>query len=343
MKKSLAILFSGLMVVALAGCGGQNAKPQGAVSQKVMTAPSKQDFQPVTEVKEGRKNVYAIVKAMRGNYWQDIIKGMKDGGNAANVNVYVGGVFKDGNWEMQRDMAKELANKKVDAVILGVSDSNNMTATAKALREKKLPVVLVDTALNSKDYDAAYMTNNIDAGAKAAAKLLELMKANGVKETDQATIALHVSNMGSRTIAERLDSAISYWNTNAPKTWKVDYNYLINYGDKEMAAKKAEEAVKNIKNLKGIISCNNSSTGATVDAVIKANRKDIAVVGFDMSKQTEAGIVNKDYKIASVVQNQYKMGFEAVKTGIAAAEGKAPAAKDVDTGIKIIDNANYKR
>ena len=49
MKKLLAVLFSALLLVGVAGCGGNNAQ-QGAVTQKVMNAKTKQDFEPVTEV-----------------------------------------------------------------------------------------------------------------------------------------------------------------------------------------------------------------------------------------------------------------------------------------------------
>lgn len=111
MKKLLAVLFSALLLVGVAGCGGNNAQ-QGAVTQKVMNAKSKQDFEPVTEVKEGRKNVYAVLKVMKGNYWEEVIRGIKDGAAKADVNVYVGGVMKDGDWELQRDMVKELPGKK---------------------------------------------------------------------------------------------------------------------------------------------------------------------------------------------------------------------------------------
>ncbi len=111
MKKLLAVLFSALLLVGVAGCGGNNAQ-QGAVTQKVMNAKTKQDFEPVTEIKEGRKNVYAVLKVMKGNYWEEVIRGIKDGAAKADVNVYVGGVMKDGDWELQRDMVKELPGKK---------------------------------------------------------------------------------------------------------------------------------------------------------------------------------------------------------------------------------------
>ena len=39
MKKLIAVLFSALLLVGVAGCGGNNAQ-QGAVTQKVMNAKS---------------------------------------------------------------------------------------------------------------------------------------------------------------------------------------------------------------------------------------------------------------------------------------------------------------
>lgn len=100
MKKMWALLISACILAGgVAGCGSQ-AEPQGTVTQKVAEAPAKQDFKAVTTVKSGQKNVYAVVKAMNGNYWKKVIAGMKKAGEENGVNVYVGGVNKDGNWEL---------------------------------------------------------------------------------------------------------------------------------------------------------------------------------------------------------------------------------------------------
>ena len=322
MKKLLAVLFSALLLVGVAGCGGNNAQ-QGAVTQKVMNAKSKQDFEPVTEVKEGRKNVYAVLKVMKGNYWEEVIRGIKDGAAKADVNVYVGGVMKDGDWELQRDMVKELPGKKADAVILAPADSSNMTASAKTLREQKLPVFLVDTALSSNDYDAAFLTDNLEAGAEVCQQMVEQMKASGVKESEEATVLVHVSTLAS---------------------WKIEHDYIINYGDEAGAFKLVTEKIKNTHNVKGIIACNNGSTNATVEAVMTAGRKDIAVTGFDLGKKTLLGLEDKNYSIAVAVQNQYKMGYEAVMAAAAAVkDGSKPAQKLVNTGIRMADKNNYKK
>lgn len=252
--------------------------------------------------------------------------------------------MKDGDWELQRDMVKELPGKKADAVILAPADSSNMTASAKTLREQKLPVFLVDTALSSNDYDAAFLTNNLEAGAEVCQQMVEQMKANGVKESEEATVLVHVSTLASTTIADRLNSIMANWGKFAPASWKIEHDYIINYGDDAGAVKLVAEKIKNTHNVKGIIACNNGSTNATVEAVMTAGRKDIAVTGFDLGKKTLLGLEDKNYSIAVAVQNQYKMGYEAVMAAAAAAkDGSKPAQKLVNTGIRMVDKNNYKK
>lgn len=69
-EKMWALLISACILAGgVAGCGNQ-AEPQGTVTQKVAEAPAKQDFKAVTSVKSGQKNVYAVVKAINGSYWK---------------------------------------------------------------------------------------------------------------------------------------------------------------------------------------------------------------------------------------------------------------------------------
>ena len=342
MKKIFTLMLAAFMLLALSGCG--DSKPQqGSVQQKVMRSSSKQEFEPVTEVKEGRKNVYAVLKVIKGAYWQEVVRGLKEGGEAANVNVYVGGVMKDGDWELQRDMLKELSGKKVDAVVLAPADSVNMTESAKQLREQKLPVALVDTMLSSNDYDAAFMTNNLEAGEAVCKKMVEQLKANGVKETDKANVLIHLSTLASRTISDRAESVVANWAHYAPVNWKLVPEYVIDYGDAAGAVQLITDRIKNTPDVKGVISCNNSSTNATVEAIMQAGRKDIAITGFDLGKKTVAGFEDGNYNIAVAVQNQYKMGYDAVMAAAAAANGSKPAVKDTNTGIKLVDKTNYKK
>ena len=350
MKKIATLLFCVILTLAMAGCG-QSPKAadapkstQQAIIDKANKAPEKQEFTAVTDVQEGRKNVYVVLKVLKGDYWSQVVSGLKDAGKAANCNVYVGGPYKETNWQAQVEMLKSLVGKQVDAVILATSDSVQLIPTVEELRKAKLPVVLVDTGLNTKQYNAAYMTNNFDAGSKAAEEMLQLLRSTGLKETQNATVVMKVSSLKSQNMVERIEGANAYWQAKAPKAWKLESKALVDYGDKALSLELSQKAMQDIKDLKGFISCNNSSTVNAAEAIVASKRKDLALVGFDYAKETAALIANPDFKAVSIVQNQYDMGYDGVNMAAELAKGNGAKAEqvNVDTGIGVVTIENYK-
>ena len=340
MRKGLAIALSAVLLMGLSGCGSEQKPASGTVAQKVAEAPVKEDFKALTEVKQGQKNVYAVVKAFHNPYWQEVMHGMKEAAEASHVNLYVGGVLTDGNWETQKDMIKHIEDNKIDGLILGTADSLRMSEVTKEIRDKKKPVILVDTMLNTQDYDAAFLTNNLQAGAEAAKKMVELLKQNGISEEDDITVGIHVSNLSSRTESERLDSIVANWYGIAPRHWKIDSEYMVNFGDESIGEKLVLDNLNTKQSLKAIFAVNNNCTNITMQAVMKLGRKDVSVMGFDMSDVVREGIERKEYKFATVMQNPHQMGYQAVKAAADAMAGKAIAARDVDTGAAVADEKN---
>ncbi|MCQ2488919.1 MAG: hypothetical protein MJ143_06600, partial [Clostridia bacterium] len=128
-----ALMALGVCAFAV-GCGGTNDQKseQGKqVIQKVIASPVRVEYAPLNEVKEGRKNVYATLKVIKGAYWSEVVRGLKDGADAANVNLYMGGALREIDWQTQKDMIMELKDKKVDAMIMSPADSTNMVHVAQ--------------------------------------------------------------------------------------------------------------------------------------------------------------------------------------------------------------------
>lgn len=348
MKKIVTLIFCVMLILAMAGCGqspkaaDKDTSTQQAIIDKANKAPEKQEFTPVTEVQEGRKNVYVVLKVLKGDYWSQVVRGLKDGGLAANCNVYVGGPYKETNWQAQTEMLKSLVGKKADAVILATSDSVQLIPTVEELRKAKLPVVLVDTGLNTKQYNAAYMTNNFAAGSKAAEEMLQLLRSNGLKEADKATVVMKVSSLKSQNMVERIEGANAYWQAQAPAAWKLESKPMVDYGDKALSLELSQKAMQEVSDLKGFISCNNSSTLNAAEAISASKRKDVVLVGFDYAKETAALIAKPEFKAVSIVQNQYAMGVESVKKAVELAGGAKAEQLNVDTGIGVVTIENYK-
>lgn len=339
-----ALMALGVCAFAV-GCG-QDAKPantEGAkVIQKVTSSPVAQEFAPLNEVKEGRKNVYAVLKVIKGSYWSEVVKGLKEGAEAANVNLYMGGALREIDWQTQKDLINTLKDKKVDAVILAPSDSTNMVHVVQELKAKKIPVILVDSGLNSKDYDAGFMTNNALAGVKAGEEMINLLKKSGAKETDELTVRIKLSNQNNSTLMDRLDGLNSHWTQKAPKAWKLNKMLIDDHGDSGLSKSLTDKAIKNTNNIRGIVSLNNRATVAAVKSIKESGRKDIALVGFDYAPETAEMIGSADLKATSIVQNQYRMGFDAVRAAADFTSGSKPTGQIVDTGVKIITAENQK-
>ena len=339
-----ALMALGVCALAV-GCGGANDKQaeQGKqVIEKVIASPVRAEFAPLNEVKEGRKNVYAVLKVVKGAYWSEVVRGLKAGAEAANVNLYMGGALREIDWQTQKDMILELKDKKVDAIIMAPADSTNMVHVAQDLQAKKVPVILLDTNLNSKDYSEGFMTNNAKAGIKAGEEMVKLLKKSGAKENEELTVRIRLSTQSSSTQMDRLDGLNSYWTEKAPKAWKLNKMLVIDHGDKGLAKKLSEKAIADTKNIRGIVALTNGSTVSTITAVKDSGRKDIAVVGFDYAKETAAAIADPALHTTSIAQSQYQMAINAVKAAADITGGAAPSQKITDSDVTVVTIDNQK-
>ena len=103
-----------------------------------------------------------------------------------------------------------------------------------------------------------------------------------------------------------------------------------------------QRAMQEIGDLKGFISCNNSTTLNAAEAILASKRKDMVLVGFDYAKETAAVIANPDIKAVSIVQNQYDMALDGVNMAVELAKGQKAEQLNVDTGIGVVNIDNYK-
>ena len=76
------------------------------------------DFTPITEIQEGRKNFYLIVKDLDDQYWKVLIRGAAAAGNEQEVNVYMSGSADETQIEQQVKLVQKAVDNGADAVII---------------------------------------------------------------------------------------------------------------------------------------------------------------------------------------------------------------------------------
>ncbi|MCH5250293.1 MAG: substrate-binding domain-containing protein [Lachnospiraceae bacterium] len=329
MKRITAVLMSVILCLALSGCakstdGEQSTKP----------AP---DFVPLNETVEGRKNIYVIVKIIENSsYWQVIIDGAKDGGDDYDCNIYCSGSYVETDWESQEKLLDAAVAAGADAILLAPDDSVILSEKINEIYNKGIPIVLIDTIINTDSYDVCYMTDNLMAGQNAAEEMIHLLRKNGTSDSDSIQVGIQVGATSSLTIIERLAGFLQYWSKNAPASWEVIPDIKCNEGSVDKAVVCAEELLE-YPNLKGVFGTNNGSTVGFARVVKEQERKNIALVGFDYSEEMAELINNDDYIVSTILQKQYNMGYTGIESAMELVNGQKMSVKFVDTGVVVVN------
>ncbi len=300
------------------------------------------EFEPATEIVEGRDDIYVVLKVITGQYWEDIINGITDAGNDKGYNIYIGGCASEDDWKVQEKLLGEARDKKADAIILAPANSSKLEEAANQIHDNNIPLVLVDTILTSGYYDICYMTDNFQAGQMAAEEMLSMLKTKGYKDSDTVQVAIQVTSIVSQTVVDRMAGFNKYWFSNAPENWSIIDEVKFNMGNIDVAVQNGKDFLKSYPDLKGFVACNNSSSVGFATSLKEENRMDIILSAFDYSDIVAEMIADKECTAATVVQKQYNMGYNGVASAHDLINGDKNDCKFIDTGVMVVNEGNYK-
>ena len=111
-------------------------------------------------------------------------------------------------------------------------------------------------------------------------------------------------------------------------------------GDVSRAVGFCQDFLTDYPNIKAVYGPDNASTIGFVTGLTEKNRTDIVMVGFGASEEMVSMIRSGEYNVASVVQHQYLMGYDAVEIAFSLANGGEMTEKVVETGIVLVDKNN---
>lgn len=307
-------------------------------SKEQTVAKEVPQFTAQTEIDESRMNIYLIVKNVESRYWQVVMESVRDAGIDFGCNIYAAGPGSEDDWDIQEQLLDKAAQAGADAIIFSPDDSVKLAGKVSEIYNSGIPIVLVDTVVNTEDYSLCYMTDNLMAGQNAAKEMLERLRAGGVSETEEAYIAIQVGSFYSQSINERLAGFCQYWTKNAPAAWQIIDEVKSNEGSVDNAVKCAEEFLDTYSGIRGVYGSNNGSTVGFARTVKQRGRTDIAVVGFDYSDEMKELIADSSYNAAAILQKQYYMGYTAVQSAIELIGGAETPVKFIDTGIYVLNS-----
>ena len=346
MRKVTAVLLAAAMAVAgLTGCGSQSSSTPATTAAAESSKGADTDKAESKDSAKGdtakEKTIYVIVKVLGNQYWSVLQAGAEQAGKELGCNVVVVGTALESDIEGQLTLLQNAVSAQADGIVIAPLDSVSLDAPITEAYNSGIPVVLVDTVIKSENYSAALLTNNVEAGKVAAEEMIRRLKDSGVSETEDAQIAIQVGSTGSQTINDRVKGFNEYWQENAPEKWQVLNNDIkVNDGDISKAVGFCQDFITTYPNLKAVFGPNNGSTVGFVTGLTETGRTDISMVGFDFSAEIETMIRSGEYDVSSVVQRQYYMGYDGVKTALEMSDGNTVREKTIDTGVILVNTDN---
>lgn len=163
-KRLLAALVSGAMLIsALAGCGSSGAQTSGDDSAG---QTANQDY-----------HIKVILKTLASEYWQYVGNGCRQAGEDLGVTVDVLGASSETAYDEQLSMIETtLSSSDCDAMVVAPLQAETV---ATQIAGTDLPIVAIDTAINSDKVLSFVGFNNEELAAMGGKAAVEAAKDKG--------------------------------------------------------------------------------------------------------------------------------------------------------------------
>ncbi|NLE24015.1 MAG: ABC transporter substrate-binding protein [Clostridiaceae bacterium] len=278
---------------------------------------------------EEQIDIEVIVKNKEAPFWSVVEMGAVAAGKELGVNIHFDGPTDEKAIEVQISMVRKAIESKADAIVLAACDYERLVhITHKAITEK-IPVITIDSGLNSERVKSFIGTDNVEAGKKLGQALVDK-----VGESCEIAVMSFVKEAASCYEREEgLFETLSMYDD----VQVLDVVYCNS--DIDIAEKLTVELIEKYPDIDAIVGLNAYGTTGAARAIIKEKKANIIkIIGFDSTPE-EIRYVEKDIIQSLVVQNPFSMGYLGVKYAYDSIKNER-IPKIVDTGLTVIDKDN---
>ena len=296
-KKILALMVTGTMLVTMGGCNA-------------ITIDGEEN------VREGSSgNVIGFsVSTLNNPFFVTLTEGAKKAASEKNVELVVVDAGDDA--AKQTSDIEDLVSRNVGVLIVNPVDSDAVAPAVKSAMSQGIKVIAVDRGVNGVDVDCQIASDNV-AGARMATEYLMELVGEGAKVAEL---------QGVPGASATIDRGAGFHQV-ADQSLQVAASQTANFNRAE-GMTVMENILQSDGTIKGVFAHNDEMALGAVEAVV-ASGKDIKIVGFDATDDAQKAV--KDGKMAATVaQKPDKMGETAIETAV-----KIMAGETVDKSIPV--------
>ncbi len=280
--------------------------------------------------KSERLQILVSPNGLTQNFWLTVKAGADSAAMEFDVDVIWKGPGVPTDIAGQIGIIEDYINKQVDAIVMAASDTKALIPPIEAADRAGIPVITIDSGLDSDVPLSFIATDNIYGAQKAADVLAELIGEEG-------DVACFPFIPGAATSIWREEGFIEglkkYPNINL---------VAVQYCQSDVATAMAitENVLTAHPGLKGIFAANEACAIGAAQALRSRNvQEKVKLVAFDASpneiESLKEGVIQ-----ALIVQSPFTMGYLGVKSAVDAINGKQ-LEKRIDTGVTVATTQNF--
>jgi ribose transport system substrate-binding protein len=300
----------------------------------IIGAVSVSGLVPNLPAADQKPTIPIIVKDTTSFFWQIVLAGARKAGQDLNVNVPELGAQSESDINGQISILENAVSGNPAAIVISPTQ---FAALGKPIDEaaKKVKVIGIDSAADSNAFTSFLQTDNVQGGRVAADGLAAAIKAKYGKAEGDVALITSIPGVGSldqRAKGFKEELAAKYPGLKLVADKVAD-------GMATTGLNIMTDLITANPNLRGVFASNLIMGQGAGQAIAENKAADkIKLVAFD-SDDKLVGFLKDGTIAALIVQDPYRMGYEGVKTALAASKGEKVDAK-VDTGVNLITKEN---
>jgi ribose transport system substrate-binding protein len=285
-------------------------------------------------IAQTKPTVPVIVKDMTSPYWQTVLAGARKAGQDLGVNVVELGAQTESDVSGQISVLEKAVASNPTAIVIAPTQ---FAALGKPIDEaaKKVKIIGLESSADTKAMTSLLKTDNANAGRIAADALAAaITKSYADTEGDIAII----SSMSGTTSLEHRAKGFK-------EVVAAKYGALAIVAEKAADGKPTtvldimKDLIAKNADLRGVFVSDAVAARAVVQAISEKKSDDLINVVAVGSDDNLIKLLQDDAIAGLVVEDPFRMGYDGVKTALAASKGDEVAAH-IDTGVTLITKSN---
>jgi ribose transport system substrate-binding protein len=328
MTRTLPFLAVVTLAVALAGCPRPSTKSAPPSDTEPSVPSVSENAAGQTAPASGLK-IAVVPKGTAHVFWKTVEAGARAAGKQYGAQILWNGPAEETDVTGQIAILEDFITQGVSAIVMAACDAKALVPVVQKARGKGIPVITIDSGIETKDALSFVATDNVAGAKMAAQKLAELIGKKGKVGVIPFIKGAATSDMREQGFKEGIAAF--------PDIQLV--STLYSQSDATQAMQKTEDMLTSVPDLAGIFAANEPAVVGAANVLKQRNLAGkVKLVGFDAS-DAEVAALKEGVVQALVVQNPFKMGFEGVRLAVQAIKGEKIPER-VDTGVTIVTKEN---